>query len=273
MSSASLLRRLAAGCDRQQGSTLAVVPENPLPLDPHTPTEALLLEEVRVTFGRITALDGLSLTAATGAITAVLGPNGAGKTTMMRCCTSLVSPDSGRIDVLGHTPGSPEAAAATGLMPQSAGAWSGIRAGELLHYMAGLHANPIDPDLLIEALAITPFARTTYRRLSGGQQQAVNLAAALVGRPKLVFLDEPTSGMDPHARHHTWDIVEQMRHDGVSVVLTTHNMDEAQRLADHVWIVDRGKVATHGTVPELTAESSLEDVFLTHTSDRAAGRN
>ena len=211
-------------------------------LDPHAPTEVLLLEDVRVTFGHVIALDGLSLTAATGAITAVLGPNGAGKTTMMRCCTSLISPDSGRIDVLGHAPGSPEAAAATGLMPQSAGAWSGIRAGELLHYMAGLHANPIDPDLLIEALAITPFARTT-------------------------------SGMDPHARHHTWDIVEQMRHDGVSVVLTTHNMDEAQRLADHVWIVDRGRVATHGTVLELTAESSLEDVFLTHTSDRAAGRN
>ncbi|MBS6331912.1 MAG: ATP-binding cassette domain-containing protein, partial [Propionibacterium sp.] len=151
--------------------------------DPHAPREALILDDVRVTFGRVKALDGLSLSAATGAITAVLGPNGAGKTTMMRCCTSLVSPDSGRIDVLGHAPGSSEATAATGLMPQSAGAWSGIRAGELLQYMAGLHADPIDPDLLIDALAITPFVRTTYRRLSGGQQQSVNLAAALIGRP------------------------------------------------------------------------------------------
>ena len=115
------------------------MPETPLTLDPHAPTEVLLLEDVRVTFGHVIALDGLSLTATTGAITAVLGPNGAGKTTMMRCCTSLISPDSGRIDVLGHAPGSPEAAAATGLMPQSAGAWSGIRAGELLHYLSLIH--------------------------------------------------------------------------------------------------------------------------------------
>lgn len=268
-------RKLAANGDWYQGSTLAVVSGTPLTPhgDPHAPSEALSLQDVRVTFGHLTALDGLSLSAATSAITAVLGPNGAGKTTMMRCCTALVSPDSGRIDVLGHAPGSPQAAAATGLMPQSAGAWSGIRAGELLHYMAGLHANPIDPDLLIDALAIAPFAHTTYRHLSGGQQQAVNLAAALIGRPQLVFLDEPTSGMDPHARHHTWDIIEQMRHDGVSVVLTTHAMDEAQHLADHVWIVDQGKVAVHGTVADLTAEASLEDVFLTHTSDRAAREN
>lgn len=239
--------------------------------DPHVVPDALVLDDVRVSFGQVTALDGLGLTAATGAVTAVLGPNGAGKTTMMRCCTSLVHPDSGTITVLGHAPGSPEATAATGFMPQSSGAWSAIRAGELITYMAGLYANPIDPDALIEALAITPFARTTYRRLSGGQQQSVNLAAALVGRPRLVFLDEPTAGMDPHARHHTWDVISRLREDGVSVVLTTHAMDEAEKLADHVWIVDAGRVSIHGTVAELTATGSLEDVFLTHTRDRAAG--
>ncbi|AXE38404.1 Daunorubicin/doxorubicin resistance ATP-binding protein DrrA [Acidipropionibacterium virtanenii] len=229
--------------------------------------EPLVIEDLHVSFGAVTALDGLTLTANHGEVTAVLGPNGAGKTTMMRCCTGLVRPDSGSVSVMGHSPGSPEAAEATGLMPQSAGAWSGIRAGELLHYMAGLHADPIDPGTLIEALGIRPFARTTYRRLSGGQQQSVNLAAALIGRPRLVFLDEPTAGMDPHARHHTWDVVEQLRHDGVSVVLTTHAMDEAARLADHIWIVDRGKVAISGSVAALTAEADLEAVFLAHTSD------
>lgn len=215
------------------------------------------------------ALDGLSLVARPGEVTAVLGPNGAGKTTMMRCCTGLFTPDEGHIEVLGLPPGSPEAAAATGLMPQSAGAWSGIRARELIGYMAHLHARPIDPDLLVEALGISEFANTTYRRLSGGQQQSVNLAAALVGRPRLVFLDEPTAGMDPHARHHTWQVIESLRDSGVSVVLTTHAMDEAEKLADTVWIVDAGRVVVSGTVPELTAESSLEEVFLTHTSDRA----
>ncbi|MDN6591693.1 ABC transporter ATP-binding protein, partial [Acidipropionibacterium jensenii] len=233
--------------------------------------EPLVIDDLHVSFGPVVALDGLTLTAHRAEVTAILGPNGAGKTTMMRCCTSLIHPDSGQVSVLGHEPGSPQAAEATGLMPQSAGAWVNIKAGELLRYMAGMYSDPISPDQLIEALGITPFARTTYRRLSGGQQQSVNLAAAIIGRPRLVFLDEPTAGMDPHARHHTWDVIEELRRDEVSVVLTTHAMDEAARLADHVWIVDRGKVAIHGSVSELTAEQSLEDVFLAHTSDRAEG--
>lgn len=243
------------------GRTLSVVPH----------AEPLVIDDLHVSFGPVVALDGLTLTAAQRQITAVLGPNGAGKTTMMRCCTGLIAPDSGTVSVLGHDPGSPQACEATGLMPQTTGAWSNIRAGELLAYMAGMYADPLDPDLLIDALGIRSFARTTYRRLSGGQQQSVNLAAALIGRPSLVFLDEPTSGMDPHARHHTWDIIAQLRDDGVSVVLTTHAMDEAARLADDVWIVDQGHVAIHGTVGELTAEASLEDVFLAHTSDRIDG--
>ncbi|MCI1748950.1 MAG: ABC transporter ATP-binding protein [Acidipropionibacterium sp.] len=231
--------------------------------------EPLVIDDLHVAFGPVNALDGLTLTARRAEITAILGPNGAGKTTMMRCCTSLIRPDSGSLSVLGHEPGSPQAAEATGLMPQSAGAWVNIKAGELLHYMAGMYADPIDPELLIDALGIRSFARTTYRRLSGGQQQSVNLAAAIIGRPRLVFLDEPTAGMDPHARHHTWDVIEELRRDGVSVVLTSHAMDEAARLADHIWIVDQGRVAIHGGVAELTAEASLEDVFLAHTSDRA----
>ncbi len=232
-------------------------------------SEPLVIDDLHVAFGPVVALDGLTLTARNDEVTAVLGPNGAGKTTMMRCCTSLISPNSGRVSVLGHEPGSPQAAEATGLMPQSAGAWSNIKAGELLHYMAGMYADPIDPEDLIEVLGIRSFARTTYRRLSGGQQQSVTLAAAIIGRPRLVFLDEPTAGLVPHARHLTWDVIEQLRREGVSVVLTTPAMDEAARLADHIWIVDQGKVAIHGSVEELTAHASLEDVFLAHTSDRA----
>lgn len=221
-----------------------------------------------MTFGRKRALDGLSLSAAPGQITAVLGPNGAGKTTMIRSCTGLVKPDSGTIRVLGHAAGSPEAATRIGVMPQSTGAWSGVRAEELLHYLAGLYSDPQPVDELMELLGITDFARTTYRRLSGGQQQSVNLAGALVGRPELVFLDEPTAGMDPHVRRHTWQVIKKLRDDGVAVLLTTHLMDEAAWLADHVWMVDKGHVVVSGTVPELTREQSLEDVFLSNTTAR-----
>ena len=175
-----------------------------------------------------------------GLLTAVLGPNGAGKTTLIRCCTGLLTPASGALEVLGEPPGSPANAARVGLMPQSTGAWSGIRAVELLSYLASLYAHPLDVPAIVERLGIGGFARTPYRRLSGGQQQAVNLAGALIGRPELVFLDEPTAGMDPHARRATWELLRELRASGVSIVLTTHAMDEAETLADQVFIVDDG---------------------------------
>jgi ABC-2 type transport system ATP-binding protein len=231
-----------------------------------TPVAALVVERLSVTLGGRVVLGGLSLAAAPGRITAVLGPNGAGKTTLIRCCTGLLPADSGTVTVLGRPAGSAEVAARVGLMPQSTGAWSGIKAVELLHYLAGLYAHPQDVDALVRRCGITSFAGTPYRRLSGGQQQAVNLAGALVGRPELVFLDEPTAGMDPHARRATWALLGELRTAGVAIVLTTHAMDEAQALADQVYIVDAGRVTVAGTVSELTAgDRSLEDVFLAHT--------
>jgi len=233
---------------------------------PSPTASALEVRDLTVRFGAAPVLDGLSLTARTGALTAVLGPNGAGKTTLLRCCTGLVTPDGGNVRVLGLVPGSAEVTAAVGLMPQSTGAWSGVRAGELLRYLASLYAHPLDVDALVARLGIGAYVRTPYRRLSGGQQQAVNLAGALVGRPRLVFLDEPTAGMDPHARRATWELLRELRSAGVSIVLTTHAMDEAAALADQVWMIDRGRVAASGTVDELTAGGeSLESVFLTRT--------
>ena len=231
-----------------------------------TPDSALVVDRLSVILGGRTVLDGLSLVAEAGRLTAVLGPNGAGKTTLIRCCTGLLRPNAGSVSVLGRPAGSREVAARIGLMPQSTGAWSGIKAVELLHYLAGLYARPHDVDALVERCGIGPFAKTPYRRLSGGQQQAVNLAGALIGRPELVFLDEPTAGMDPHARRATWRLLAELRAAGVAIVLTTHAMDEAQTLADQVYIVDTGRVTVAGTVAELTSdEQSLEDVFLAHT--------
>ncbi len=227
---------------------------------------ALEVDAISVRFGSRPVLDGLSLTARSGRLTAVLGPNGAGKTTLLRCCTGLLRPTAGTVTVLGGAPGRPEAAARVGLMPQSTGAWSGIRAGELLRYLATLYARPHDVAVLMARCGITEFAQLPYRRLSGGQQQAVNLAGALIGRPELVFLDEPTAGMDPHARRSCWQLLTELKAAGVGIVLTTHAMDEAQRLADQVFILDQGRVTVAGTVPELTRDGrSLEDVFLAHT--------
>lgn len=229
--------------------------------------EAVLrVEAVRLSRSGRAILDGLNLTAAPGAVTALLGPNGAGKTTTIRCCTGLLTPDSGRIEILGGTPGSPAVTARIGFMPQSTGAWSGATARQLLSYLGRLYAHPHPAESLVEALRLGGFAHTPYRRLSGGQQQLVNLAGALVGRPDLLFLDEPTAGLDPHVRRDVWQLIRDLRTAGASILLTTHAMDEAAALADQVWIVDHGRVTVSGTVADLTATASLEDVFLAHTT-------
>jgi ABC-2 type transport system ATP-binding protein len=236
-----------------------------------SPDNAVRVADVVVKLGGRTVLDRLALEAKTGALTAVLGPNGAGKTTLVRCCTDLIRPAEGTVSVLGLPAGARKLSSRIGLMPQSAGSWSGIRAIELLRYLASLYANPLPVPALVERLGLAECAKTPYRRLSGGQQQAVNLAAALVGRPELVFLDEPTAGMDPHARRATWLLLRELRANGVTMLLTTHAMDEAEALADQVFIVDRGRVAISGTVRQLTKSGgSLESVFLTHTRARAA---
>jgi ABC-2 type transport system ATP-binding protein len=206
-------------------------------------------------YGGVAAVDGLSLKVAAGSITAVLGPNGAGKTTTVETCEGYRRPDAGRVRVLGLDPWQDARALRprVGVMLQQGGVYPGVKAEEMLRHVASLHAHPLDVPLLIERLGLGSAGRTTYRRLSGGQQQRLSLAMAVVGRPQLVFLDEPTAGLDPQARRATWDLVEALRRDGVTVVLTTHFMDEAERLADQVVVVDHGRVIAVGSPGELTA--------------------
>jgi ABC-2 type transport system ATP-binding protein len=137
-------------------------------------------------------------------------------------------------------------------MLQNGGVWSGARAEEMLRYVASLHAHPLSVDALIERLGLASCGRTPFRRLSGGQQQRLGLALAVVGRPEIVFVDEPTAGMDPQARRDTWELLEELRRDGVTVVLTTHYMDEAERLADLIHIIDHGRLIATGSPLELT---------------------
>ncbi|MCB0908307.1 MAG: ABC transporter ATP-binding protein [Nocardioidaceae bacterium] len=225
-------------------------------------------------YGATTAVDGLTMRVPVGTITAVLGPNGAGKTTTLETCEGYRRPQEGSVSVLGLDPVADRAALLPriGVMLQQGGAWSGVRALEMLQHLARLHAKPQEVDLLVTRLGLAECGRTPYRRLSGGQQQRLGLAMALIGRPELVFVDEPTAGMDPHARRATWEVLEELRADGVTVVLTTHYMDEAARLADLVHIVDRGRLVRSGTPAELTdsGRRDLEDVFVELTDPGSA---
>jgi ABC-2 type transport system ATP-binding protein len=233
--------------------------------DPSVP--AVVVEDLRMRYGDTVAVDGLSLEVARGSITAVLGPNGAGKTTTLETCEGYRRPQGGRVRVLGLDPDARrrELLPRIGVMLQSGGAWSGVRAVEMLRHIATLHAHPLDVDMLVDRLGLASCGRTPYRRLSGGQQQRLSLAMAVVGRPELVFVDEPTAGMDPQARRTTWELLEELRHDGVTTVLTTHYMDEAERLADHVHVIDRGRLIASGSPFELTRASGSSTIRLVVT--------
>ncbi len=191
-------------------------------------------------------------------MTAVLGPNGAGKTTTIECCEGLRTPDGGSVRVLGLDPqtGGRELRTQIGVMLQDSGLPTGVRALDMLRHVATMYAAPRDVPELAARLGLGDFGTTTIRRLSGGQRQRLALAIALVGRPALVFLDEPSAGMDPQSRHAVWELVRELRDEGVAVVLTTHLMDEAESLADHVVVVDHGKVIAQGGVRDLIASAA-----------------
>jgi ABC-2 type transport system ATP-binding protein len=222
------------------------------------PPDAVEVVDLVKRYGDKTAVDGLSLTVPVGSITAVLGPNGAGKTTTIETCEGYRRPDSGTVRVLGLDPWRDATALRprVGVMLQVGGVYPSVKAFEMLRHVASLHSHPLDIELLAERLGLGSAGGTPYRRLSGGQQQRLSLAMAVVGRPELVFLDEPTAGLDPQARRGTWELLEELRRDGVSVVLTTHYMDEAERLADRVVILDHGQVIAVGSPRELTARGA-----------------
>jgi len=208
-------------------------------------------------YGGQPAVAGLTMSAARGQVTAVLGPNGAGKTTTVEICEGYRRADEGGVAILGLDPVRDARALRprVGVMPQSGGIPTTARAGDYLAVMARFYARPVDPAMLLRRVGLAEAARTPYRRLSGGQQQRLSLAAAIIGRPELVFLDEPTAGLDPQARHATWDLIAGLRDSGATVVLTTHYLEEAERLADHVVIIDHGALVAEGSPAELTGSA------------------
>jgi ABC-2 type transport system ATP-binding protein len=235
--------------------------------------DAVEVRDVVVRYGAKTAVDGVSLVAPRGAILALLGNNGAGKTSLLQVCEGFRRPDVGSARVLGLDPvGDHDVLMPRlGIMLQSGGVYPWATAGEIIELFAGFAARPLDTGMLIERLGLRKVTGTRFRRLSGGEQQRLALAIALVGRPELVFLDEPTAGMDTEARHMTWQLIEELRADGVSVLLTTHLLDEAERLADQVVIMNSGVVAATGTPAELTAAAGIDLLLVRADAGLATG--
>ncbi len=199
------------------------------------------------------AVDEVSLRADAGTVHAILGPNGAGKSTTIACAVGLHRPSAGTVRIFGRDPVAEHTftAGLTGVMLQDGGLPMAARPVAVLTHLSRLYASPLDVTELAERLGITSFADRSIRRLSGGQRQRVGLAAALIGRPRLLFLDEPTAGLDPQAALVVHEVIDEQRRAGACVVLTTHDMDDAQQLADEITIIDHGRVIAAGTPRQL----------------------
>ncbi|MDP9386528.1 MAG: ABC transporter ATP-binding protein, partial [Actinomycetota bacterium] len=216
---------------------------------------AVEVRDLVVRYGDVVAVDGVSFTAGAGQVVALLGPNGAGKTSTIETLEGYRRPSAGRVRVLGLDPVAHRAALASrvGVMLQRGGVYPGMGPLDALRLFAAYYDDPEDPVALLERVGLTAVAATPWRRLSGGEQQRLSLALALVGKPVVAFLDEPTAGVDPAGRRAVRSVVSDLRDRGACVLLATHELDEAERLADHVVIVDRGRVVAAGTPAQLAA--------------------
>jgi len=216
---------------------------------------AIEVEGLVIRYGALTAVDGLDLTVGRGETLALLGPNGAGKTSTVECLEGYRRPAAGRVRVLGLDPvaDARELATRVGVMLQEGGLYPHVRPAEAVHTFAAFHADPEDPDALLTSLGLDTVRDTRYRALSGGEKQRLALALALVGRPEVLFLDEPTAGLDPVARRTTWELLSERTRAGTTLLVTTHLLEEAAAVADRVAIVDRGRLRLIGTPTELTA--------------------
>src|SRR5688572_30534071 len=205
---------------------------------------AITVEHLVRRYGARSVVDGLTFEVQRGEVFAVLGPNGAGKTTTVEILEGYRAPSDGRVRVLGLDPirDAGRLKPRIGVMLQDGGVAPSMRPLEALELFASFYASPTEPRALLSLVGLDDVVGTRYRALSGGQKQRLSLALALVGRPELVFLDEPTAGMDPQARRSTWEIVRTLKRAGVTVMLTTHFMEEAEHLADRVAIVDGGRL-------------------------------
>lgn len=221
-----------------------------------------MVDDLTIRYGDHVAVDHLSFRAGAGEITALLGPNGAGKTSTVETLEGYRRPTAGRVRVLGLDPISDHGSLVPhiGVMLQTGGVYTGIRPPEILRLFASYYEDPEDPDELLDLVGLADRRRSTWRSLSGGEQQRLSLALALIGRPSVAFLDEPTAGVDPTGRQAIRRIIAALRDRGVAVLLTTHDLDEAEKLADRVIIIDHGSVLAEGTPEELMRAGHGDDI-------------
>jgi ABC-2 type transport system ATP-binding protein len=218
------------------------------------------LSGARKRYGKIQALDGFDLAVNRGQLLALLGPNGAGKSTAISILLGLQTPDEGSAELFGHAPQEIDGRRRIGVMMQEVMLPGVMRPRELLEQVASYYPTPYDVDAVLKRLSLEGLENRPYGKLSGGQKRQVQFALAIVGRPELLFLDEPTVGLDVQAREALWKVVRELLHEGCSIVLTTHYLEEAEALADRVVVMARGRLVTSGSVDEIRAHVSRKQV-------------
>jgi ABC-2 type transport system ATP-binding protein len=229
---------------------------------PAAPSPALLIRGLKKAFADVQAVDGIDLEVASGECFGLLGPNGAGKTTTIEICEGLTEADSGTVEILGLNwkTGAKELRQRIGVQLQETQFPDKLTVEEALRLFRSFYRRGIEIDESIRTAQLEEKRRSRIGGLSGGQKQRLAMATALVGDPELLFLDEPTTGLDPQARRHLWDLVDELKRSGRTIILTTHYMDEAERLCDRVAIMDHGKVIALGTPKELIATVGGEEI-------------
>jgi ABC-2 type transport system ATP-binding protein len=240
------------------GNTVAGRPDARLSRpEVRTGRPAVEITHLRKTYGHVVAVDDVSFSVAEGEIFGILGPNGAGKTTTVECAVGLRSPDAGTVRLLGLDPRTDldEIHEIVGVQLQSSAMPARLKVGEILEMYRSFYRDPADVSELIEVLGLAGKRDAYYRSLSGGQRQRLSVALALVGRPKIAVLDEMTTGLDPQARRDAWQLIAGVRDQGVTVLLVTHFMEEAERLCDRVALIDSGRVAALDTPAGLAARA------------------
>lgn len=216
-------------------------------------TTAVRTRELTKRYGDVQAVGGIDLDIRRGEVFAILGPNGAGKTTAVEILQGHRTRDAGEVGVLGVDPGRPTRAwrARIGIVPQTTADVAEVTVREAVHHFAGYYPRPKDPDEVIRQVGLEEKAGKRVRELSGGQRRRVDVALGVIGGPELLFLDEPTTGFDPEARRRFWELIAGLAHNGTTIVLTTHYLDEAEALADRVAVVARGRIVAEGTPADL----------------------
>jgi ABC-2 type transport system ATP-binding protein len=238
----------------------------------------ITVKDLKKNYGDFEAVKGISFNVLEGEIFGLLGPNGAGKSTTLEIIETLRSKTSGEVNVAGldldQSPN--EIKKIIGVQLQTSGFYPSLNLTELINLFAGLYNETIDPLTLLNTVNLRDKAKSKYKELSGGQKQRFSIASSLINKPRIIFLDEPTTGLDPHARRNLWELIKNIRAQGTTVIITTHYMDEAEMLCDRVAIIDSGKiialnspdklidelVATGFERPKEVKQANLEDVFI-----------